>query len=100
MLGTAEIVGWLLVLAHVVLGVIAAVLISTNRRPSAAIAWVLLIVFVPLIGAVAFLLVGHGKLPRSRRDKQHYVSSMMLARTDGLANVSHRAEWPGWLGTV
>jgi cardiolipin synthase len=100
MLGTAEIVGWLLVLAHVVLGGIATVLISANRRPSAAIAWVLLIVFVPFIGALAFLLVGHGKLPRSRRDKQHYVSSMMLARTDGLANVSHRAEWPSWLGTV
>ncbi|HQA24093.1 MAG TPA: PLDc N-terminal domain-containing protein, partial [Rhodoglobus sp.] len=60
--------GWeattlLLLAAHVVLGFVATVLISTNRRPSAAVAWVLVIIFVPFLGALWYLLVGAGRLP-------------------------------------
>lgn len=94
---TTALVPWLLVAAHVVVVAVSAVLISTNRRPSAAIAWILLIIFVPLLGVVAFLLLGLGKLPRSRRDKQREVSRLMEERTDGLSDVSHREQWPAWL---
>ena len=48
----------LLLVAHVVLSGIATVLVSANRKPSAAIAWVLAIIFVPFLGLVAFLLMG------------------------------------------
>ncbi|WP_374945501.1 PLDc N-terminal domain-containing protein, partial [Agreia sp.] len=46
-----------------IIGFIATVAVSTNRRPSAAIAWVLTIVFIPFIGALLFLMVGVGRLP-------------------------------------
>ena len=95
-----DLVALLLLLAHVVLGGIAIVLVSANRRPSAAIAWVLTIIFIPVVGVVAFLLVGLTRLPKSRREKQRYVSTMMVERTDGLSDVSHaptgRTGWRPW----
>jgi cardiolipin synthase len=46
---------------------------------------------------VAFLLVGRGKLPKARREKQRAVNELMLARTPGLSAVSHSEDWPAWL---
>lgn len=90
----------LLVVAHVVLGSIAIILISARRRPSTAIAWMLTIIFIPYVGAIAFFLVGFSRLPKRRRDKQREVSELILARTEGLDRVSHRDEWPQWLGST
>ena len=93
-------ISWLLLAAHVLIVLVAAVLISANRKPSAAIAWLLAIIFVPLLGICAFLSVGFGRLPRKRRAKQREVCEAILARTDGLDRVSHRDEWPSWLASM
>jgi cardiolipin synthase A/B len=45
---------WLLFAAHVLIVLLAAVLISTNRKPSAAIAWILAIIFIPVLGILFF----------------------------------------------
>jgi len=90
----------LLVALHAVIVFIATVYLSANRRPSAAIAWVLAIIFIPYLGALVFLLIGVGRLPRSRREKQREVNELILARTAGLDQVSHREEWPEWLGSA
>lgn len=95
-----ELVGALLLTAHIVIGFVATILISTRRTPSAAIAWVLAIIFIPFLGALWFLLVGAGRLPKARRDKQSEVNTLIRSRTPGLDEVSHREEWPGWLGTA
>lgn len=92
-----EIGAVLLIVLHATIVFIAAVYISGNRRPSAAIAWVLAIMFIPYLGALAFLLVGFGRLPRRRREKQEEVNELILARTEGLEQLSHRDEWPDWL---
>jgi len=93
-------VSWLLLAADVLIVLVAAVFISANRKPSAAIAWILAIIFIPVLGLLLFLLIGFPKLPRERRDKQREVCDAVLARTDGLDRVSHRAEWPPWLGSM
>ncbi len=95
----ATLVPALFVIIHVVLGSIAIILISARRRPSTAIAWMLTIIFIPFIGAIAFFLVGLSRLPKRRREKQREVSELILARTEGLDRVSHRDEWPEWLGS-
>lgn len=87
----------ILILAHAFIGLVATVLISANRRPSAAIAWVLTIIFIPFIGAIVFLLIGFGRLPRARREKQREVNSLVVERTPGLSEVGHGDEWPAWL---
>ena len=51
-----EAVAALLLAAHIFLVAVAAVLVSVNRRPSSAIAWVLAIIFIPLLGASRVLL--------------------------------------------
>jgi cardiolipin synthase len=90
----------ILVGAHLVLGLAASVYISANRPPSAAVAWVLVIIFIPFVGVLWYLLVGAGRLPRSRREKQREVSELIIARTEGLDAVSHRDQWPEWLGSA
>lgn len=94
----AEIVPWLLA-GHVLIIIIAAAYVSANRNPSSAIAWILAIIFIPVLGVRYFLLVGSGKLPRHRRDKQREVNERIVTRTEGLHLVSRRDEWPDWLGS-
>ena len=96
----ATLISWLLLAAHVLIVLVAAVLISANRKPSAAIAWILAVIFIPVLGIIFFLLVGFGKLPRQRRAKQREVCEAILSRTDGLDRVSHRDEWPSWLAPM
>jgi cardiolipin synthase A/B len=90
-------VSLLLLAADVLIILVAAVCISANRKPSAAIAWILAIIFIPVLGITLFLLTGFTKLPRKRRDKQREVCETVLAHTDGLDRVSQRDRWPPWL---
>lgn len=87
----------LLLIAHGVLVIVAAVVVSANRRPSTAIAWLLAVVFVPVIALIAFLLVGRTRLPAGRRDDQAFVTDRMRERVPSLDAVGHRDQWPAWL---
>lgn len=40
--------------------------VMRNRRPTAAMAWLLVIFFEPTVGLIAYLLLGNAKLPRKR----------------------------------
>ena len=95
-----DLLAGILLATHFTLGFVATVLISANRTPAAAIAWVLLIIFVPVIGAIVFVLVGFGRLPLARREKQRQVNEKFLAITPGLTHTGHRAEWPPWLSSA
>lgn len=85
---------------HIFLVAVAAVLVAMNRRPSSAIAWVLAIIFIPVLGAVAYFFVGYSTLPKPRRDKQREVNDLVRARTEGSSLVSRGADWPGWLHSL
>ena len=93
-------VALLLVAAHALVVFLAAVFISARRAPSAAIAWILAITFLPLLGLGWFLLVGAGRLPRHRREKQLEVNRIMLERRPGEWEVGHREEWPEALASA
>lgn len=82
---------------HVTLVFIGIVLISANRNPAAAIAWLLAIIFIPFLGFIAYLFVGLGKLPKARREKQFEVNRIVRERTAGTDLVSNRENWPEWL---
>ena len=94
-------VAGILLVAHISLALVAAVFVSANRKPESAIAWVLTVIFIPLIGILFFLLVGAGRLPKHRREKQAFVSTSIMTRTaGGLDIVSHREDWPDWLPSI
>lgn len=61
---------------------IALLLIPQNRRPSAAMAWLLLIALVPVLGIIVFLLLGSPKLPKRRREAERVLSRAVLRALD------------------
>ncbi|AKT52515.1 cardiolipin synthase [Arsenicicoccus sp. oral taxon 190] len=79
--------------------VVAASVVSNNRRPSSAVAWLLAIFFIPFLGLFAFLLIGSSKLPRRRRNKQRRVSEVILARTADI-DIERPDDGPPWLEPV
>ncbi len=82
--------------------VFAASVISANRKPSSAIAWVLAVIFIPVIGVLFFLLVGNGRLPKHRRDEQQLVTRAIMDRTQGGLDqiLSNADRWPEWLPSI
>lgn len=80
--------------------VVAGVYIAYNRKPSSAIAWIMAIIFIPIVGILFFLLIGNWRLNKHRRDKQNHVSEIFMQRTEGLHIASHPEQWPDWLPTI
>ena len=56
---------WLLgLLIQVVIVITALIYIPRRRKPTAAMAWLLLIVLFPLFGILFYLLIGNFRLPK------------------------------------
>src|SRR5881227_1299910 len=52
-------------------------IIPTNRKPSSATAWLMLILLLPYLGLVIFLLLGSPKLSKRRRAQQHTMDDLI-----------------------
>jgi cardiolipin synthase A/B len=80
-----------LYLLDLAIKVLALGLVPEGRRPSSATAWMLLILFLPVIGLVAFWLIGSPFVDRGRRRQQaaagEVVSAALTAETDDLLPV-------------
>ncbi|HET9649142.1 MAG TPA: cardiolipin synthase [Microlunatus sp.] len=96
----ADLVPWLLLILNIILVIIVGAYVASNRNPSSAIAWILMFVFLPVVGILFFLLVGSPKLPKSRKEKQREVNRLILERTEGLHLVSREGEWPDYLASM
>ncbi|MEQ1399751.1 PLDc N-terminal domain-containing protein, partial [Salmonella enterica] len=58
---------WWVVAAFVIditIRITAIIIVPRNRRPTAAMAWLLAIYFIPFVGVLLFLLIGNPRLPR------------------------------------
>ncbi|PPF90047.1 cardiolipin synthase [Subtercola sp. Z020] len=90
------------VLAVIDLGVriTAIIVVPRNRRPSAAMAWLLAIFLIPYVGVLVFLLIGSYKLPKKRRDKQVAINEFIIETTNGIELVTDDKPWPPWLRSV
>ncbi|HEY9290059.1 MAG TPA: cardiolipin synthase [Microlunatus sp.] len=98
---TFDIWGIALLAGHVLVILFTAFSVSANRKPSSAIAWLLVVIFLPLVGVSLYLLIGTAKLPKSRRDKQRFVTKRLLERSDDdLDHAGRSSEWPDWLPTM
>lgn len=60
----------------------------------------LTIIFIPYIGLLGYLAVGFNRLPRSRREKQRHVNTLIMERTQGLDQPGHREDWPEGLASL
>jgi cardiolipin synthase A/B len=78
--------------------VIALIVIPRDRKPTAAMAWLLAIMLVPFVGILLFLLIGSFRLPKRRRDEQARIDALLAARTSEVPTTD--AEWPRWFQRV
>ena len=75
--------------------IIAIIVVPRNRRPTAGMAWLLAIFFIPFLGILFFLLIGNPKLPKHRREKQAEVDRYIRESTHGVERVSDSAAVAG-----
>jgi cardiolipin synthase len=74
----------------------ALIVIPRNRKPTAAMAWLLAIFLIPFVGIFFYLLIGSTHLPKSRRAKQKKVNELIANAADGLDLEADRSQWPSW----
>ncbi len=94
---------WMLLILSVVdlgIRVLALGIIPGNRRPTTAMAWLLIIFFVPALGLVLFLLFGNFRLSRRRRAQQDAVNTRVRAGTSDLAMQESRYSGPEWVASA
>ncbi|WP_336631812.1 MULTISPECIES: cardiolipin synthase [unclassified Microbacterium] len=86
----------LLTLIDITIRVLAVIFVPRNRRPTAAMAWLLAIYFIPVIGVLLFLLIGNPRLPRKRRRKQEVINESIRHMSRGLDLGTLRPNAPHW----
>ena len=77
--------GGLAVVVDLVIRLVALVVVPRNRLPTAAMAWLLAIFFIPVVGVLLFLLIGSPKLPADRQRKQRDMDAEIIAEAEPLA---------------
>jgi len=92
--------GALAVAVDLAIRVAALVIIPRNRLPTAAMAWLLAVFFVPLIGALVFLLIGSPKLPKERRRKQAEMTRLAAQQPRDARSPENAEAIPDWLTPV
>ncbi|MFD4958903.1 cardiolipin synthase [Microbacterium sp. NPDC058389] len=84
----------------IIIRVTAIIVVPRNRRPTAAMAWLLAIYFIPIIGVFLFLLIGNPRLPRKRRRKQERINDYIHDTSESLDFGTLRPHAPGWFTSL
>jgi cardiolipin synthase len=86
-----------LTVANVVICALALGVLPGGRKPSTAMAWLILVLAVPFLGFFAFLLFGSTTVGRKRRAKQQEVNDAILevVPLDDLADEARRSRLDG-----
>lgn len=90
----------LLVILELILLFVALAIVPAGRRPSSALAWILVIVMIPLVGLGLFALIGSPKLPLERRERQRTMSERIEQHTRGVEHIEDSPDAPGWLPAI
>ncbi|MGZ5405409.1 MAG: phospholipase D-like domain-containing protein, partial [Nocardioides sp.] len=92
--------GAFVVVIDLAIRLLALVIIPRDRLPTAAMAWLLAVFFIPVIGVLLFLLIGNPKLPEKRQLKQREMDAVIARESRTLTAPSAPQEWPVWLEPV
>ncbi len=91
---------WWVIAGYVVIDlavrIVAVITIPRNRRPTSAMAWLLAIFFIPVVGVLLFLLIGNPRLPRARRRKQTRINEYIADTASHLHFGTLRPHAPDW----
>ena len=89
-----------LLLLDYAIKVVALGVVPRNRRPSSGMAWLLLILVIPIIGFAVFLLMGRTRLERRRFEQQAEVNAIVAGRTEQIPTLEADSPIPGYLESV
>jgi cardiolipin synthase A/B len=90
----------LVFVTDVVIRITAIIIVPRNRRPTAAMAWLLAIYFIPFVGVFLFLLIGTPRLPRKRRRKQERINTYIHDTSESLDFGTLRPHAPEWFTSL
>lgn len=99
---TIDATWWLLLVfaTDLAIRIAAIIIVPRNRRPTAAMAWLLAIYFIPIIGVFLFLLIGNPRLPRTRRRKQERINAYIHDTSASLDFGTLRPHAPAWFTSL
>ncbi|WP_061962037.1 cardiolipin synthase [Demequina flava] len=86
----------ILAIVELAISIIALIYIPRGRKPTAAMAWLLLIFLTPFIGLALYLLIGNFRLPKRRHEAQRAATKRIAELSDGHTDV----DAPRWLQRV
>lgn len=66
-----------LLLVDTVIRVTALFVVPRNRRPTAGMAWLMAIFWLPIPGILLFLIIGSNRLPKKRTEKQTQINELV-----------------------
>jgi cardiolipin synthase A/B len=89
-----------LYLIDLTLKVVALGVVPRNRRPSSGMAWLLLILVVPIFGWVIFLSLGRTRLERRRHEQQAEVNRLVAERTAQVPTLETDFPGPAYVQSV
>jgi cardiolipin synthase len=95
--------GWIatgVYLLDLALKIFALGFVPKNRRPSSGMAWLLLILAVPLFGWVIFLVLGRTKLGGTRNEQQAEVNAIVAERTADVPTMEAGFPGPEYVASV
>ncbi|MFV0433619.1 MAG: cardiolipin synthase [Leucobacter sp.] len=89
----------LLVIEYVV-KIIAVGVVPENRRPSSSTAWLLLILFLPLVGVPLFLIIGSPYVNKRRASIQARANTLLAKGTESIPPVPETVTMPNGLAEI
>lgn len=78
---TWNLTGIILLSVDWILRIVFLIYIPRNRKPSSAMAWLLAIYAIPIVGVLLFLLIGSPKLSQRRRRRQKAIDYLLESTT-------------------
>jgi cardiolipin synthase A/B len=92
--------GAIAVAFHLVVCVLALGVLPRNRKPSTAMAWLILILAIPYLGIIAFAFFGSTSVGRKRRQWQREVNAGVLAAVEREAEAERASSGVGIEGRL
>ncbi len=88
------------IIVDLVIRLVALIYIPRNRLPTAAMAWLLAVFFIPVVGVLLFLAIGSPKLPIARRRKQLEMNGVVAERLEDAPPPRGLDAAPEWVRPV
>ncbi|WP_353814601.1 cardiolipin synthase [Agromyces sp. SYSU T00266] len=96
----SALIGGIVIAADWAIRIAALIIIPRERKPTAAMAWLLAIFLIPFVGILLYLLIGNIRLPKRRMARQDEADRMIAERTAGVDLVADHDSWPAWFDSA